>query len=235
MTRKLAAWLVHAYTISGGVVAAFALIAVAEGRIREGFILLAVTLLIDGTDGMLARAVDVKKVLPHFDGAEVDNVIDFLTYVWLPVLVIWMAGILPHPAWIAVPVVAALYAYGQRNMKTEDGFFLGFPSYWNVVALYLYWLEPGPVISVLMLVIPGVLSFVPTRWLYPSHHSFLPRLTWAFTIAWALLIGYLLLSPSPDRTLVLISLFYPAYYTAASLFAEVRYGREERGQRSGAS
>ncbi len=41
--RKLAAWMVHLYTASGGVVGMFSLFAAAEGRIHDAFLLLLLT------------------------------------------------------------------------------------------------------------------------------------------------------------------------------------------------
>ena len=143
--QAIAAWLVHLYTASGGVIGMLALFAAADGQIRLAFLLLCLTTLIVATDGILARIAQVSKVLPNFSGAMVDNVIDVLTFVWVPVFIMGSQNLLPSLAWTAVPIIAALYAYGQVDMKTEDAFFLGFPSYWNFIALYLFWLRPEPV------------------------------------------------------------------------------------------
>src|SRR5512147_3079254 len=118
--RKIKAWLVHLYTASGGIVGMFALFAAANGQIRVAFMLLIMAALIDATDGIMARKVGVRVVLPRFDGAMVDNVIDVLTFVWVPVFIMGSQNLLPHPLWTAVPILASLYAYGQVNMKTED-------------------------------------------------------------------------------------------------------------------
>jgi phosphatidylcholine synthase len=152
----------------------------------------------------------------------VDNVIDTLTFLWIPVFIMVNESLLPHPAWLVVPVIAGLYAYGQVNMKTEDSFFLGFPSYWNVIALYMFWLEPGALIAVLMVVIPGILSFVPTRYLYPSKNRILWQWSWGLAVIWLFVAVYLLLQESPNQTLVWISLFYPAYYLGASFWVDLR-------------
>jgi phosphatidylcholine synthase len=155
----------------------------------------------------------------------VDNVIDFFTYIWIPVFIMERAGILPHPAWIVVPILAGLYAYGQENMKTPDGFFLGFPSHWNVIALYLYWLRPEPLWAVLALVIPGVLTFVPTRYLYPSKSRILRAPTFFFGALWTVLVLVLLAQPAPDMRLVWLSALYPAYYLGASFYVDWRMRR----------
>ena len=127
---------------------------------RPAFLLLILTLLIDATDGIFARRVRVKETLPRFDGAMVDNLIDVLNYVWIPVFIMVSQDLLPHPLWLSVPVLAAMYAYGQVDMKTENAFCLGFPSYWNIIALYMFWLNPIPLIAVLLVVIPAALTFI---------------------------------------------------------------------------
>jgi len=212
--RRLTAWLVHLYTASGGVIGMFALLHQAQGNIRECFLLLCVTMMIDATDGMLARKVDVRRALPGFDGAMVDNVIgamvdnviDFLTYIWVPVFILASQNILPHPVWVAVPILAGLYAYGQVDMKTPDSFFLGFPSYWNFVALYLWWLRPEPNLALVLVIIPAVLTFIPTRYLYPSKNRILSVPTWILGLIWAVLVLYLLLQDTPDQRLCRIPL-----------------------------
>jgi phosphatidylcholine synthase len=220
--RKIKAWLVHLYTASGGVVGMFALFAAANGQIRIAFMLLILAAMIDATDGIMARKVGVRTVLPKFDGGMVDNVIDVLTYVWVPVFIMGSQNLLPHLLWTAVPILASLYAYGQVNMKTDDAFFLGFPSYWNGIALYMYWLRPVPVIAVLMVVIPGILSFVPTRYLYPSKNPILSKTTWLLAFPWGLLIFYLLSQENPNQGLVWLSLLYPAWYIVGSFYVDWR-------------
>lgn len=226
--RKLAAWLVHLYTASGGVIGLFALYEASRDNIRQSFLLLIITGLIDGTDGILARRVNVKKVLPNFDGAMIDNIIDVLTYVWVPIFIIGSQNLLPHPLWLAVPVIAAMYAYGQVNMKTDDAFFLGFPSYWNGIALYLYWLKPQPTVAVLLVVIPAILSFIPTRYLYPSKNPIFSKTNWVLALIWAAIVMVLLLQEQPDQTLVLLSLLYPAFYMVSSFYVDwrIRHGQQ---------
>ena len=88
-----------------------------------------------------ARAqVRIKEVVPGFDGRRLDDIVDFLNYTFLPLLLIWRAGILPagQEAWLFLPLLASVYGFCQVQAKTEDGYFLGFPSLWNLVALYLY-------------------------------------------------------------------------------------------------
>ena len=101
---------------------------------------------VDATDGTLARLVRIKKAVPSFDGRRLDDLIDFQTYTCLPLLLIWSAGLLPpgQEAWLLFPLAASAYGFCQVQAKTDDGYFLGFPSLWNVVAMYLYVLPLDP-------------------------------------------------------------------------------------------
>lgn len=224
---QLRAWGVHIYTAIGGILGMFALYAAADGHTRRAFVLLVICMLIDATDGILARRFRVKDVLPDFDGAMMDNVIDMLTFVWVPVFIMWQAELLPHPLWTAVPLLAGLYAYGQVNMKSDDNFFMGFPSYWNVIALYLYWLQPAAFIAVLLVLVPAVLTFIPTRYLYPSRNYIFWRLTWSLGVVWFILIFVLLAQTPPNITLIYISLFYPVYYLVMSFYIDFRLRRAD--------
>ena len=40
-----------------------------------------------------------------------------------------------------IAVTAALY-FADRNMKTDDNHFVGFPAVWNLIAFYLLLLKP---------------------------------------------------------------------------------------------
>jgi phosphatidylcholine synthase len=230
MNRVVAAWSVHLYTISGGIFGMMALFAAAQHETRLAFLLLIVAMLIDGTDGMLARRVRVKDVLPEFDGGEVDNIIDALTYGWIPIFILWSENLLPALPWVLMPVIALCYAYGQVNMKTADAFFLGFPSYWNIIALYLFWLRPVPVIALTLVTIPTVLTFIPTRYLYPSRNQIMWRTSWALGVIWFAMVIFLLLQVTPNQTLVLVSLFYPVYYMGASFYVDWRLRRDQAGE-----
>jgi len=215
-------WLVHAYTASGGVLGLFALLAAGVGATREAFLLLMAAIFIDSTDGILARRVGVGKHLPRFSGARVDDAVDVLTYIYVPLFIIAREDLLPHPAWLVPPLLAGLYAYGQSDMKTEDHYFLGFPSYWNVVALYLFWLRPEAPFALAWVLAPTALTFIPTRYLYPSRGATFWKLNAALGALWFALVCALLLREDPDRGLIWVSLGYPALYMALSFYTEFR-------------
>jgi phosphatidylcholine synthase len=226
--HKLFAWLVHLYTAMGLVCAAgiaALIVRGGEGSFRWAFFLMMVATAIDATDGWLARKARVKEVLPGFDGRALDDLIDFHTYTSLPLLLLWRAGTLPDGlAWLLlVPLLSSAYGFSQVNAKTPDGFFLGFPSYWNVVAFYLYVLHPQVWVSVTLIVVLAVLTFIPTRYIYATRGGPYAKLINVGGAIWSVTLGLVLLGWPGDRgTLAVASLIYPLMYLALSAAVTIR-------------
>ena len=235
--RKFLAWCVHAYTALGLIAAGGIAVAIFEGgpeAYRFAFVLMLVATVIDATDGTLARAARVKEVLPRFDGRRLDDLIDFQTYTSLPLLLIWRAELIPTAwqAWLLAPLVASAYGFCQAHAKTDDGYFLGFPSYWNIIAFYLYILRPPPALALGLILFFALMTFVPARYLYPTQRGRLNRLTNVLGVPWLILLAVLLVrlpSSGDDRSadettrqLCLVSLAYPAYYLLLSWGISVR-------------
>ena len=166
----VAAWAIHALTASGAVLAFLALVAVEEGAFRLALLWLAAALVVDGVDGPLARLAGVKEKNPEIDGATLDLVVDYLTYVFVPALLIYRAGLLP-PAWalagVAAILLSSLYTFARTDMKTQDNFFRGFPAVWNVVAFYLVLLHAGPVAAGIVVALFAALTFAPIHFIHP--------------------------------------------------------------------
>jgi phosphatidylcholine synthase len=230
LRRKALAWGVHLYTALGLVAAAGMAVLIVRGgdeAFRDAFALMVVATLIDASDGTLARRVRVKTVLPGFDGRRLDDLIDFLTFTSLPLLLIWRAELLPGGwpgGWelsLLFALLASAYGFSQVEAKTPDGYFLGFPSYWNIVAFYLYALQPMPGwVSVALVLVPALLTFVPSRYLYPSQHGRLNLVTNALSVPWlgllVVVLWYLPIDRDRARWLAFVSLYYPVYYLFAS-------------------
>jgi len=222
--KTLFAWLAHLYTALGLVCAAGMAVLILQGgdaSFRRAFFLMMLATAIDATDGWLARKARVKETLPGFDGAALDNLIDFQTYTTLPLLLIWRAGVLSENlAWLLLlPLLASAYGFSQVNVKTADGFFLGFPSYWNIVAFYLFALHPAVWVSVTLIVICSTLTFVPTPYLYATRGGPFSKTINIGSAIWFVALGLVLFGPEPQRrTLAILSLAYPLMYLALSAF-----------------
>jgi phosphatidylcholine synthase len=224
--QTVLAWGVHLYTALGAVVGFVALSAVYRGDYRLTFALLAVALVIDSTDGAAARACDVKHVVPWIDGDLLDNMVDYLTYVVVPVAVFVQPGILPAGReWLALLVLlASAYGFARTDAKgVVDRYFRGFPSYWNVVAFYFVVLRTPPLLNLAVVLLAVVFVFVPMRWIYPSRMETWRKRTIGLGVVWSVMGLYMIAHlPEPSPWVGVISLFYPAYYTAASVLYHFR-------------
>ncbi len=218
---------VHAYTASGAVLALLIVLAAIEGEVGRALWLGLAALVVDGTDGMLARRFAVKERLPSFDGALLDNIVDYLTYVFAPVVLLLQSGYLPEgtagTVVAAVPLVASTYQFCRVDAKTDDHFFRGFPSYWNVVAFYAVALDLGPAAVTATILVCALLVPVPIAYLYPSRMRTLRRLTLALSAGWLLVYAAVVVQlPAPSPVLLALSLAYLVYYVGLSLVLEVR-------------
>lgn len=218
----LTPWLAHLYTATGAVTALLAALAVYDGDYRAALFWLATATVIDATDGVLARVLRVKERLPWFDGARLDDLVDYLTYVFVPVVLIVRAGLLPPAVgvWIASAVlVASGYGFSRTDAKvaTTDYFFTGFPSYWNIAALYLYVWRLPPAVNAAILAFLVVMVFVPTRYVYPSRTSTWRLATNLLGAMWGVCLAMMIWRlPALDGPWMPLSLVFPAYYLVLS-------------------
>ena len=215
-----AAWLVHIYTASGAVLGLLSLVAVTAGDVRRAFLWLFVALVVDATDGWLARRLQTADRLPSIDGAGLDNVVDYVTYVFVPAYLIHATGLLPAGASLAIAgavLLASAYGFSRTDAKTADHFFTGFPSYWNVVALYLYLAQLSAWLNAAIVLVLCGLVFWRIRYVYPSRMPVWRAATLAAGFAWAALVLWLIWR-LPDRSgpWLLASLAFPVYYAALS-------------------
>jgi phosphatidylcholine synthase len=210
------AFAVHVFTAVGAALALVALIAAVGKQWDLMFLCLGVALLVDGIDGTFARRLNVAQVLPRWSGDVLDLVVDFVTYVFVPAYAIATGGLLL--AWAAIPaaivivMTGALY-FADRNMKTDDNYFRGFPTLWNAVAFYLFVLKPPPWIGTLAIGLLAVLTFVPFKFVHPFRVTRLRALTIAALVLWSLLAAYALwtgLDPGPwaAAALALIAVYF---------------------------
>ena len=227
----IAAWAVHAFTASGAVLALLALLAVERGDFRLALAWLAVALAVDGIDGTLARRAHVKTRLPRIDGAALDLIIDYLTFVFVPALLIVRAGLVPAALapWLAAAIlVSSLYNFARADMKTEDNYFRGFPALWNLVAIYLFVARPGEAAGAAIVAALAVATFLPIHFVHPFRVRDYGRALPALAIAWAAATAALLW---PDWDERIRSVLFGASAVTALLLVALGLVRTARGPR----
>ena len=185
--RLFPGMLIHILTASGAALAFLALQAAIGKRWPEMFAWLGLALAVDAADGPLARRLQVAESLPRWSGDTLDLVVDFLTYVFVPAYAIAASGLLDPPldtaAGIVIVLTGALY-FADRDMKTRDNYFRGFPGLWNCVAFYVLLLRPAPWLTASIVAVLAVLTFVPFPFIHPLRVKRLRGLNLTVLAAW---------------------------------------------------
>jgi phosphatidylcholine synthase len=212
---------VHVLTASGAALALLALLAATHGAWELMFLCLGLALIVDGVDGTIARALKAAELLPRWSGEVLDLVVDFATYVFVPAYAIAAGGLLPPAlaaaAGILIVMTGAIY-FADRRMKTEDNYFRGFPTLWNVVAFYLFVLKPPSWAAAALVGLFALLTFVPFKFLHPFRVARLRMVTMAAVVVWSALAATALvraLAPGPWVAGGLVAL--AAYFLAVGL------------------
>ncbi len=220
---KALAWLTHLITATGAVWGFLALLAISQGRFISAFLWLFLAVTVDAFDGLLARRVQVKRVLPEFDGALLDNIIDYQNYVLVPAFLLHAAGLFPARlslVGVAVILLSSAYQFCQSDAKTEDHYFKGFPSYWNIVAFYIFVLASPAWLNFILIAALAVLVFVPIKYIYPSRTEKNRPLNMALAaLAGVANLVVLFQYTNHAPWLIWLSLAYVLYYAVASLSA----------------
>ncbi len=224
--QLVGAWMTHLVTASSAVWGLLAILAITNGQWVTAFWWMAAAVAIDSFDGILARRMQVKRVLPQFDGALLDNIVDYLNYVFVPAYFLYSAHLLPDRFAVVGPaliLLASAYQFSQSDAKTDDHYFKGFPSYWNVMVFYLFVLGTSVWFNLFVTVLFSVLVFVPIKYIYPSRTTVQPRLVMGGALLWGMaILAMLVLYPNVPAWLKWFSMVYVVYYHALSLYVQFR-------------
>ena len=227
---RVICWLIHLYTALGSVVALLTLHAWLNDNHRLAFVWMIVAVLIDATDGPLARRYRIRVVIPQIDGRKLDDISDYANYTLIPIVLLSLEDWLPQPKllWAGVPLVASLFTFAHTGAK-EKGFFRGFPSYWNIVVFYIavlwqlslgmWWHKFGRAVVLATILGLSILSVMPVKFVYPNRAPrFRAFFIWGGLVWLAMLSGLIWQYPHVSSWLVGISLVYPVAYVVLSFY-----------------
>ncbi len=216
----LRAWAVHIYTSLGLLAAFMALRALFMGRAQEVFLWLGIALFIDASDGPLARRWQVRRWTPDFNGRKLDDITDYINYTFIPVLFAYRFAMVVG---VGVPVLglvllASAYGFCQEAAKTDDGYFTGFPSYWNIAIFYLYLFHSHATVAAAALATLAIMVWIPLK--YPTWKSKpLRRLTFGLSLVWGLsLLALLITFDRAPLWLLWGSFLFPVYYFSLTFY-----------------
>ena len=215
MKKSIFAFSAHLFTASGAVLALFAMLAAGQQQWSVMFLWLLAALVIDGLDGPLARRFEVKKYAPHWDGALLDLIIDYLTYVFIPAYALARSGLLPAwGGWLAaiIIILTGVVYFSDTRMKTKDNSFSGFPGCWNMVVLVLFTTQPAIWLILGVIALLALAQFLNLKFVHPVRSprwrpvSLGMMLLWLVAAVW---IGWVdFAAPPLAQVLLLASSFY---------------------------
>jgi phosphatidylcholine synthase len=223
--RKTAAMGVHFFTATGAVWGFLTLLAIFDHEWRLAILWIIIAVLVDSLDGMLARWADVRTYARGIDGNLLDNIIDYLNYVVVPALFLVEADLLPAGFGLVgacAILLTSAYQFSQVDAKTDgtnNYFFKGFPSYWNVVMLYMLVMRLDPWVNLGFLAFFNVMVFVPVKWVYPSRNMRMRHLTLILSYLYGIVgVWGLMQYPDVPQWVVWASFIYVGYYVVLSLW-----------------
>jgi len=218
------AWFVHLYTSLGIVASFLALLSAVQGNFKQVVVILSIACFIDGTDGTLARIFNVKKWASSFDGRKLDDIVDYSNYTFIPIFLCFRFGMVTEK-WLPLlcfVLIASIYGFCQNVSKTDDGYFTGFPNYWNFIVVYFYIFNLPPLVNAIILFVFALLIWVPIKYISLSTKP-LRQVTITISIIYtAVMIPVLVNFSNPYMPLVWLSLIGPIYYFVISIFLTIR-------------
>jgi len=220
--KATAAYGVHILTALGAGLGLWALVLTYDGLYQEAVWVLAVAAIIDSIDGALARLIQTKEHAPKIDGALMDNIVDFITWTIAPLL--WIYATMDLTVWaLIICAIASAFGFSNIRAKTDDNFFLGFPSYWNIVVFYIFLLDLPELFATAVLLMFALVTFLPVKFVYPTRTDYLRPLTLIlatiFTLQLVALMYYFDESPA---WLTYSSFIFPFYYFGLSFFVNIK-------------
>jgi len=230
MVNKIQSWSVHAFTASGGLAGFLSLEAILRDNIFLAFIWLSVAFFIDGIDGTFARRYKVKEMVPAIDGSTLDNIVDYLNYVFIPAVMVYWFNLVPSQLTllaVALILIVSCYTFANTKLKTEDNYFRGFPAVWNIVIFYLFVIGTSQLTNFLVIVFCSVMTFIPLKYLHPFRVKERKSLNWFMLAIWSVCCVFLLLDlrDTPTQLTVYRHFYYWPWVALNFYFVYVSLSR----------
>ncbi|WNY66624.1 phosphatidylcholine synthase [Borreliella lusitaniae] len=218
------AWLVHIFTASGLIVGLYSIISIVNGDYSLLLKLTAIGLIIDGIDGTMARKLKVKELIPEIDGALLDNITDYINYTFIPVIFFYLGEFIEEKYKVAICIgilLSSAYQFSRTDAKTNDNYFRGFPSLWNLFVILNIIFKIGQITNFITISICIIISFIPIKFIYPSKTKELRKITIPITILSCLIFAVSIFSKLSTTTLKItktVIIFYFTYLALASIY-----------------
>ena len=171
---KLKAYLIHLLTGSGILMSFFSIISILNNDKLLTFLFLIIALFIDVIDGNLARKYNVKKFSPNVDGVMLDSIVDYINYVFIPCIIIYKFNYVPEQFVIILPILIlgiSLFSFSYLKIMTDNYLYIGFPSIWNIIVIYLSILDLNVWYNLFIFLILIILKLIPVKVIHPMRYE----------------------------------------------------------------
>ena len=230
MVNKIQSWSVHVFTALGGLAGFLSLEAILRDNIFLAFIWLSLAFFIDGIDGTFARRYKVKEMVPAIDGSTLDNIVDYLNYVFIPAVMVYWFNLVPSQLTllaVALILIVSCYTFANTKLKTEDNYFRGFPAVWNMVIFYLFVIGASQLTNFLVIVFFSIMTFIPLKYLHPFRVKERKSLNLFMLAIWSVCCVFLLLDlrDTPTQLTVYRHFYYWPWVALNFYFVYVSLSR----------
>ena len=224
------AWGIHVVTASGLAMGMLALLAVLDNQPKAALLWLTAAQILDGVDGPVARACDVRNQLPRIDGFILDLVVDFVTCVVVPAAFLYRFDLVPRPlAGALVGLILATTAlwFSRTDIQGDDHWFRGFPGVWNLIVPSLYVMSINRTAAAIVVATLALAQLTDLPFVHPVRVKDLRHVTLPVMIVWvaALTVGVLQFPDAP-RELHTVLIACPLYFAGLTLRQRFLEGRQ---------
>jgi phosphatidylcholine synthase len=164
--KKYLYYFPHLWTLVGLAFAALALMSLFEGRYQSAARFCLLVLLVDRTDGTLARRLKVKDRFPGTSGEVLDIITDLVGLTFVPMILFWREGLF-LPGWGTYLVIgasmAASWKYSRKEVFLSKGYSVGAPPIFFSVFLF-YFLDLPPICATVYTAVLVGLCVSPVRY-----------------------------------------------------------------------
>ena len=124
---------------------------------------------------------------------------------------------------MALILSSSMFCYANKQWKSTDYYFVGFPAAWNIVALMFYVLQTPAVFNIIVTLIFVVLTLVPTHYAHPARVKRFRALNIGAVAVWFLATCWLVaIYPHRPLSLVAVVIVSGGWFLLAGLLRSIR-------------
>jgi len=221
MRKVVAGYLIHSITAFGAIAGLISLEEFINGNFRSGLLWLIICQLIDGFDGPIARKIDIHIHATKFDGHILDLVVDYVTCVVVPVVMLVRLDLLTGNSaliYAGLIIFTGALWFARTDQETEDHWFNGFPAAWNLVIPTFIILGTRERYIEIIIVLLSILSLTKLKFPHLVKVEFLRPITWSLAVIYFVALTALSIQyPTGESALKPILVIFPIYIFGISI------------------